>query len=167
MSISGVERTLALTITDYQGQAIKPGIAVYLPHNLTAEEFWRLLPTSTSSRPAFTFSALNNWLSKLLKALKLQEDERHPFYKHPYKLLEIDVQAVDWFWRNREGCEDKLGFMKVQAKVETDPYEHGRSDRKEAKPDWIPGAVFLRGGSVAILVRHTGRLVTVYAYSQV
>lgn len=152
ISMSGAERTPALTITDYQGQTIEPGIAVYLPHNLTVEEFLRLLPSHTSERPAFTFSALDNWLSKLQKSLKLQEDEQHPFHKHPYRLLEIDIQAVDWFWRNRKGHEDKLGFMKIQAKIETDPYEHVDGDKKDVKPDWIPGAVFLRGGSVAILV---------------
>lgn len=49
------------------------------------------------------------------------------------------------------GKEDKLGFMKIQAKIETDKYVHEGEEKERA--DWLPGAVFLRGGSVAILVR--------------
>lgn len=66
-------------------------------------------------------------------------------------LHEIDVQAVDWFWRDRPGHEDNLGFMKIQAKIETDAYIH--TSEEKARADWLPGAVFLRGGSVGILVR--------------
>lgn len=40
--------------------------------------------------------------------------------------------------------------MKIQARIETDPYVH--DGENEARADWLPGAVFLRGGSVAILV---------------
>jgi ADP-sugar diphosphatase len=102
------------------------------------------------SGPAYTFPALQNWLARLLHNLKLQEDVSHPYHAHPYKLRELDVQAVDWFWRNVPGKEDKLGFLKLQAKIETDPYVH--DNEEEARADWLPGAVFLRGGSVAILV---------------
>jgi ADP-sugar diphosphatase len=48
------------------------------------------------------------------------------------------------------GKENKLGFMKLQAKIETDAYVH--DGENEARADWLPGAVFLRGGSVAIMV---------------
>ena len=145
-------REPSLTLQKYHGEELTPAVQVYLPPNLTAQEFIALFPqTGTQSfKPAFTFPALHNWFSRLLDNFKLQKNESHPFHKHPYNLHELDLQAVDWFWRNRPGHEDKLGFMKIQAKIETDPYMHG-SDEKE-KADWLPGAVFLRGGSVAVLV---------------
>ncbi|KAF2624696.1 hypothetical protein BU25DRAFT_413242 [Macroventuria anomochaeta] len=40
--------------------------------------------------------------------------------------------------------------MKIQSKIETDPYVHDGEEK--ARADWIPGAVFLRGGSVAVLI---------------
>jgi ADP-sugar diphosphatase len=149
------ERKPALTLDGFNSEQLHPSIPVYLPHNLTEDEFSRLLPSlggiaPQNPDPAFTFPALSNWLSRLFKNFKLQDDESHPFHKHPYKLRELDVQSVDWFWRNRPGMEDKLGFMKIQAKIETDPYLHEGTGKEEF--DWIPGAVFLRGGSVAILV---------------
>lgn len=57
---------------------------------------------------------------------------------------------MDWFWQNKPDKEDKLGFMKILAKVETDPYIH--DGEEESRADGLPGAVFLRGGSVAILI---------------
>lgn len=145
-------REPSLTLQEYKGQDLSPAVPVYLPHNITPHEFLSLFPRlcDPSSKPAFTFPALHNWFSRLIDNFKLQENEAHPFHKHPYKLREIDVQAVDWFWRNRPGHEDKLGFMKIQAKIETEPYIHENED--EARADWLPGAVFLRGGSVAVLV---------------
>ncbi|KAF1847521.1 uncharacterized protein K460DRAFT_414257 [Cucurbitaria berberidis CBS 394.84] len=145
-------RGASLTLQEYNGEELTTAIPVYLPHNFTAQEFIALFPqpSSPSSKPAFTFPALHNWFSRLLSNFKLQNDALHPFQKRPYKLFEIDVQAVDWFWRNRPGQEDKLGFMKIQAKIETDPYVHGEEEK--ARADWLPGAVFLRGGSVAILI---------------
>jgi hypothetical protein len=135
-------------VKDYQLESLIP---VYLPHNLTETEFHGLVPTS-SSNPAYTFPALQHWLTKLFQNFTFQENTNHPYHKHPYKLRELDVQAIDWFWRNVPGKEDKLGFMKIQAKIETDPYMH--DGEKEERADWLPGAVFLRGGSVAILVSH-------------
>ncbi|CAO2651521.1 Nn.00g040910.m01.CDS01 [Neocucurbitaria sp. VM-36] len=141
-----------LTLQEYNGEELTPAIHVYLPHNLTAQEFLALFPhpSEPSSTPAFTFPALHNWFIRILSNSKLQNNESHPFFKHPYKLREIDVQAVDWFWRNRPGHQDKLGFMKMQAKIETDFYVHDGETKERA--DWLPGAVFLRGGSVGVLI---------------
>jgi ADP-sugar diphosphatase len=127
-------------------------ITVHLPSNLSPYEFSSLVPAPLSSQPpAFTFPALNNWLNTLYSNLALQDDPSHPFHKHPYKLKALDIQAVDWFWRNVPGKEDKLGFMKVQATIVTEAYVHDSEEKKRS--GWLPGAVFLRGGSVAILVR--------------
>lgn len=91
-----------------------------------------------------------------MENFRLQENESHPYHKYPYRLRELDIQAVDWFWRNVPGKEDKLGFMKIQSKIETDPYVHEGEEKERA--DWLPGAVFLRGGSVAILVSSNNSL---------
>lgn len=142
-------------------QKINPSIPVYLPHNLTTLDLAALLPVSPAP-PAYTFPALENWITRLLQNFALQEsDPSHPFHKHPYKLRELDIQAVDWFWRDVPGKEDKLGFMKIQAKIETDPYVHEGEEKERA--DWLPGAVFLRGGSVAMLVSHANILQHIYS----
>ncbi|KAF1927497.1 uncharacterized protein M421DRAFT_421906 [Didymella exigua CBS 183.55] len=125
-------------------------INVSLPDGFTAEKFDKLLTSESNPAAAFTFPALDNWLAKLLQNFELQQNEAHPFHKHPYKLRMLDVQAVDWFWQGRPDQEDKLGFMKIQARIETDAYVHDGEERATA--DWIPGAVFLRGGSVAVLI---------------
>ncbi|KAH9866731.1 hypothetical protein J1614_008424 [Plenodomus biglobosus] len=148
---SSFTRKPTLALQEFNGEDLTPSVQVYLPHNLRPREFLRLFTSSTStSKPAFTFPALQNWFSKLNQNLKLQDHEDHPFHKHPYRLREIEIQAVDWFWRNKPDKEDKLGFMKIQAKIETDPYVHDGEENKRA--DGLPGAVFLRGGSVAMLI---------------
>jgi ADP-sugar diphosphatase len=144
------ERKPTFTLAEIQGHTLTPAIPVYLPPTLTEAEFHLLLPKSPSNKPAYTFPALLDWLTKLLANFAHQQDETHTYHKNPYKLRELDIQAVDWFWRNVPSKEDKLGFMKLQAKIETDPYVH--TGEKTARADWLAGAVFLRGGSVAILV---------------
>jgi ADP-sugar diphosphatase len=143
------KRSPSLHLSHIKGYQLKSSIPVYLPHHLTESEFRSLVPTSPSD-PAYTFPALQHWFTKLFQNFALQGNPNHPYQKHPYKICELDVQAVDWFWRNVPGKEDKLGFMKIQAKIETDPYVHDGENKERA--DWLPGAVFLRGGSVAILV---------------
>ncbi len=138
------------TISQYKRYTFSPPVAVHLPESLTREEFEKLLTSQSNPKAAFTFPALDNWLSRLLYNFDLQNNEAHPFHKHPYKLRTLEVQAVDWFWRGLHGKEDKLGFMKIQAKIETDPFVHDGEEK--ARADWVPGAVFLRGGSVAVLV---------------
>ncbi len=113
---------------------------------ITGGDFIKLFSIDGNPKPAFGFPAFENWFDRLLSNLALQDNEAHPFHKHPYKLREIEVQAVDWFHA------DKLGFMKIQAKIETDAYIHEGEDK--ARADWLPGAVFLRGGSVAVLVSY-------------
>jgi ADP-sugar diphosphatase len=149
------------------GRYLHPLFKFSLPSNLTTLEFHSLLPISLSpQRPAFTFPALLNWLTRLCANLDRQNDPAHPFHKHPYKLRSLDIQVVDWFWRDVPGKEDKLGFMKLQAEITTDKYLH---EGGEEKSDWLPGAVFLRGGSVAILVspntHYDGRRELIYIRS--
>ncbi|KAH6625658.1 hypothetical protein C7974DRAFT_414156 [Boeremia exigua] len=138
------------TISQYKHYTFSTPVEVHLPKSLTQEEFESLLTSQSNPEAAFTFPALDNWLSNLLHNFSLQQNEAHPFHKHPYKLRTLEVQAVDWFWRNLPGKQDKLGFMKIQSRIETDPYIHDGEEK--ARIDWIPGAVFLRGGSVAVLI---------------
>jgi hypothetical protein len=143
------------TIKQHRQHIFDPPINVSLPDSLPADKFDKLLTSDSNPKAAFTFPALDNWLAKLFQNFDLQTHEAHPFHKHPYKLRSLDVQAVDWFWQGRPGHEDKLGFMKIQSKIETDAYIHDSEEK--ARVDWVPGAVFLRGGSVAVLVRILSR----------
>lgn len=139
------------TISQYKHFTLHSPVEVHLPKSLSPQEFEKLLTSQSNPTAAYTFPALDNWLTKLFHNFELQKNEAHPFYKHPYKLRALDIQAVDWFWRGLQGKEDKLGFMKIQSRIETDPYIHDGEEKPRV--DWVPGAVFLRGGSVAVLVR--------------
>ena len=128
----------ALYLDAFDGQKLDHSVPVYLPWNLSVQEFQELVrPLKPGEKAPFKFPALRNWLSKLLKTLDTQQDEAHAYHKSRYELLALKVEAADWFFKGR------LGFMKIQSRIRS-----GLDDG-----DWIPGAVFLRGGSVAILVR--------------
>ncbi|KAF2022668.1 hypothetical protein EK21DRAFT_82743 [Setomelanomma holmii] len=131
-----------VTLSKFEGHTLEQPINVFLPPDLDEDAFFKLC--SATEPPAYEFPALRNWLSKMLHNLKLQDLGNHPFHKNPYKLLEIHVQAVDWWVKKK-----KLGFMKILTRVETKSDEG--EGKNKSKP-WLPGAVFLRGGSVAILV---------------
>ena len=140
MSAPPAKREPSLIVTQF-GNQIFDVVSIYLPDTLTVQQFNGLIAT----KPAFGFPALQDWFARLLQNLKLQQNADHPHHKHRYNLRAIDIQAVDWFSSTR------IGFMKIQAKIETDKYVH--EHEKAARLDWLPGAVFLRGGSVAMLVR--------------
>lgn len=108
--------------------SVETACKVYLPHDS------RCTVTAIASMPAF-----KHWLTRLLHNLALQDNPSHVFHTNPYRLKTIDLQAPTWF------PGDKLGFLKAQCTVETD-------GAQEEKKQWLPGAVFLRGGSVAVLV---------------
>lgn len=83
------------------------------------------------------FPAFKTWLSTVQHSLERQQSSRHEFHADPYVLRSIDVQAVDFFGGGR------LGFVKMRAEV------------SNSRGESLPGSVFLRGGSVAILVSLT------------
>jgi ADP-sugar diphosphatase len=75
------------------------------------------------------------WLSTLQHSLALQSsDPSHAFHKDPYELKKIEVQAVDFFGGER------IGFVKLKAEI------------KNSNGEKLPGSVFLRGGSIGIIV---------------
>ena len=57
-------------------------------------------------------------------------------------LQSITITDVDWFCAPTAIAPEKLGFLKLTAKV---------FDRKTGKP--VPGIAFIRGGAVAVLIR--------------
>ncbi|OOQ85750.1 putative NUDIX family hydrolase [Penicillium brasilianum] len=80
------------------------------------------------------FPAFKTWLSTLQKSLARQSNPAHEFHGDPYVLRQIDVQAVDRFGGGR------LGFVKLKADV------------SNSQGEKLPGSVFLRGGSVGMLL---------------
>lgn len=93
------------------------------------------LPHNLTQDQLTNFPAFKNWITALQHTLSLQNQKDHIFHSSPYCLREIDVQSADWF------TSSKLGFLKLQVQI------------TNANKEWLPGAVFLRGGSVAMLVR--------------
>ncbi|KAF2419880.1 NUDIX family hydrolase [Tothia fuscella] len=100
-----------------------PTVTVHLVEDLTKEQL-------------LAFPAFQRWLSTLNSSLARQKYSDHAFHEHPYILRKITIQSIDWF--GPPGS--KLGFVKLKAEVKSDPI------------GMLPGVVFLRGGSVAVLM---------------
>ena len=92
------------------------------------------LTSDLSKEQLLNFPAFRTWTTTLQHSLSTQESKSHVFYDAPYKLRKIEVQSVDFFGGGR------VGFVKLKAEVSNDNGEK------------LPGSVFLRGGSVGILV---------------
>ncbi|EXJ71921.1 uncharacterized protein A1O5_04422 [Cladophialophora psammophila CBS 110553] len=92
-------------------------------------------PSSVTKDQLLSFPAFKTWLNTLQRSLSLQYSAAtHPFHKSPYSLRSIEIQSVDFFSGHR------LGFLKLKATVTNDEGES------------LPGSVFMRGGSVAMLI---------------
>ena len=81
-----------------------------------------------------SFPAFKTWISTLQHSLSTQQFQSHTFHSVPYTLRRIDVQSVDYFGGGR------IGFIKLKAEVSND------------KGEKLPGSVFLRGGSVGMML---------------
>lgn len=92
------------------------------------------LPEDLTKEQLFNFTAYKTWLSTLEKSLDLQQAPSHPFHDDPYELHSVEVQCCDFFGGGR------LGFIKLKADV------------RNSKNEKLPGACFMRGGSVAMLL---------------
>ncbi|OJD23745.1 hypothetical protein ACJ73_04899 [Blastomyces percursus] len=92
------------------------------------------LTPDLSQDQLLAFPPFKIWLSTLQHSLSRQANPFHEFHASPYILRHIQIQAVDFFGG------DRLGFVKLKADVSND---HGEK---------LPGSVFLRGGSVGILL---------------
>lgn len=111
------------------GQMQRQGDHSWKDHGVTIT-----LPPQLVASVLNDFVPYTTWRSTLAKSLEAQKDPSHPFHHDPYQLKSIDVQACDFFSSSR------LGFLKLKAGV-----YNGTNER-------IPGAVFMRGGSVAMLI---------------
>ena len=138
--VSGILRSIACHLDHFC-----PTLAsrVYREHRVAMSSF--ILPKTTPQVSVhltedlgrdqlLSFPAFQNWLSTLQHSLSLQRNKGHTFNSAPYKLRKIDIQTVDFFGGGR------VGFIKLKAEVSND---HGEK---------LPGSVFLRGGSVAMMV---------------
>ncbi|KAL4964921.1 putative NUDIX family hydrolase [Aspergillus stella-maris] len=105
--------------------------------NISSSELMSLpvsCPPELSKEALSQFPAFRIWYSTLQRSLSRQKHPSHEFHKDPYVLRKIDVQAVDYFGGGR------LGFVKLKADVSNGGGEN------------LPGSVFLRGGSVGMLL---------------
>ncbi|KAK0127393.1 hypothetical protein ONS96_006938 [Cadophora gregata f. sp. sojae] len=84
------------------------------------------------------FPAFITWRKTLKESLEGQSLPTHPFHENPYKLKSITIQSVDRFRAN-------IGFVKLKALVENE-------ERPNKEASKLPGVVFLRGGSIAMLM---------------
>lgn len=93
------------------------------------------LPDGLTKDRLLGFHPFNNWIKTLHNSLSLQRTvTSHPFHPDPYTLRSIKIQAYDMFGSSR------LGFLKLQSTI------------TNAAGESLPGAVFLRGPAVAMLV---------------
>lgn len=83
------------------------------------------------------FRGFDTWQKTLKSSLSRQKFSDHEFNKDPYELKGIEIQSYDLV--GKEGKKRPL-FIKLKANVEN------------AKGEFIPAVVFLRGGSVAVLI---------------
>jgi ADP-sugar diphosphatase len=93
-----------------------------------------VLTKEISKHQLLNFPAFNTWLATLESSLARQAEPDHPFHNDPYTLRSVTIQSVDYFGPTR------IGFIKLSAVV------------RNGKNETLPGIVFLRGGSVAILM---------------
>ena len=114
-----------------------PPVPVSIPSTPTEQT------QSLTSKELLQFPAFATWLKTIRRSLALQHIEKsHPFHSDPYKLRSIKVQSIDRFG----GQNGKLGFVKLSAQVCTDDGYAGN------KAGALPGSIFLRGGTVGMLV---------------
>lgn len=109
---------------DFRLEDWDPPVPVQLPEGLTKEQL-------------LNFRPFKDWNATLKDSLRSQKYPKHPFHSAPYTVRHINVQAFDRFVINGK---ERLLFVKLFALVENEDGED------------IPGVVFLRGGSVAVLM---------------
>ncbi|KAM7205231.1 Nudix hydrolase [Rhypophila sp. PSN 637] len=97
------------------------------------------IPEGISQDQVLAFHPFNSWLVKLQSSLALQQTNRnHPFHSNFYFIRSITIQSYDKFG-------PRIGFLKLTCDVST-------TEKNGKKAEFLPGAVFLRGPSVAMLV---------------
>ncbi|KAL2133863.1 hypothetical protein VTI74DRAFT_1535 [Chaetomium olivicolor] len=96
------------------------------------------LPPGLCQSQLLNFHPFKSWLKSLNHSLTTQHTSpTHPFHALPYTLRSITVQSFDLFGRPPN---TRLGFVKLTSHISNPAGET------------LPGSVFLRGPSVAMLV---------------
>ena len=134
-------RNLARNMSTFNHSRL--GVPVTLPEGLSEEQVLKFHPFQVSagnsmlelrSLAANQTAGPQSWITTLQNSLELQsQNASHPFHSDPYVLRSVTVQAYDLFGK-------RVGFLKLTSKV------------SNGADEWLPGAVFLRGPSVAMLV---------------
>lgn len=86
-----------------------------------------------SKEELLQFPAFKNWIQTLDSNMALQSNPSHEYHKSPYVLRDIKIQAMDRFGK-------RIGFLKLVATI------------TNSEGEQMPGAIFLRGASVGMLV---------------
>ncbi|KAF2634803.1 hypothetical protein P280DRAFT_474392 [Massarina eburnea CBS 473.64] len=100
------------------------------------------------------FPAFRDWFTRTLQNFTLQGNEAHTFHSKPLQVQKIDVETVTWFQKPKQ--PRAVGFVKLQAQIQN--YDSKDADGLSAEEKqkrnmlWFPGSVFLRGGSVGVLI---------------
>ncbi|KAH6664946.1 putative NUDIX family hydrolase [Halenospora varia] len=97
------------------------------------------MPGQFSKEVLLKWKPFAEWIETLKASLKLQYRDTkplHPFHDDPYVLRKIHIQAVDYFG-------PRPGFIKLDAVLQS---------ANKGKPLTLPGKIFMRGGSVAMLM---------------
>jgi len=90
------------------------------------------------------YKPFDEWVKQLKRSLDLQKEgvgnfgEKHPFHDDPYELKSIHIQVVDFFGK-------RIGFLKYKAIIQN-------KKGNEGGPMELPGLIFMRGGSVGMLM---------------
>lgn len=92
------------------------------------------LPIDVNEEVLLKFPAFANWLRGLKENLARQSNKTHTWHDDPFRLQELKIHSVTMFG-------PKIGFMNIEACL-----------RKNHKPQELDRVVFLRGGSVAVLM---------------
>lgn len=85
------------------------------------------------------FPGFDTWQKTLKSSLKKQKFSDHEFNRNPYDLKAVEIQSYDFTWDPKTKSH-RLLFIKLNTRVEN------------PRGEIIPAVVFLRGGSVAVLI---------------
>tara|TARA_R110002003_G_scaffold194_7_gene15241 strand:- start:12884 stop:13765 length:882 start_codon:yes stop_codon:yes gene_type:complete len=112
----------------FQLSAWKPSIPVTVGDGIDIDE-----------KRLMAFPAFKNWLESLKKNLAGQQTPGHTFEKEPWRLVGVKVHSVTVF------ANGKIGFMTIEALLR-------KKDAQQNKETQLDRVIFLRGGSVAVLM---------------
>jgi len=113
--------------TTFQLSAPRPAIPVTVADGIDIDEAGLMV-----------FPAFENWLESLGSNLAIQKTPGHTFEMEPWRLVEVKIHAVTIF------ANGKIGFMTIEAIL--------RKSDGESPENKLDRVVFLRGGSVAVLM---------------